>query len=57
MKKAIYTSIAILACAIPGICGAGGGSTLPEPSTDLLLGAVVLGFGAFAVYKSRKKKV
>ena len=52
MKQAIYTTIAILASAVPGFCGA----TLPEPNSDFLLGAVVLGFGAFAVYKSRKKK-
>ena len=55
MKQAIYTSIVILACAIPGFCGAT--VTMPEPTTDVLLGAVVLGFGAFAVYKSQKKKV
>ncbi len=53
MKQAIYTSIAVLACAVPGFCGI---TPIPEPTTDVLLGAVVLGFGAFAVYKSRKKK-
>lgn len=56
MKKTIYASLAILVCAVPGFCGIVIPPT-PEPSTDVLLGAVVLGFGAFAVYKSRKKKV
>jgi len=54
MKKLIYSSIAILCCAVPGFCGTP--VPTPEPATDLLLGAAVLGFGAFAVYKSRKKK-
>jgi len=56
MKKTIVTLIAICSAAIPAFCGVGGGTTMPEPSSDLLIGAAVVGFGAFAVYKSRKKK-
>jgi hypothetical protein len=56
MKKTIVTLIVFFSAAVPGFCGLSGGSTVPEPATELLLGAAIIGFGALAVYRGRKKQ-